>query len=235
MHPRSYEGKYFSILGDSISTLAGYNPPQNAVFYDWENKYLAGIFAPEDTWWGKIIQILGGKLLMNESYSGSLVCKHPSCEVESYGCSDARTSNLGIGATTPDVIMVLLGLNDFGCGMRLLPKTDQRKLSVFSTAYATMLEKLQKNYPQAEIWCLTLPRSHWSRHPEIEIPACRFGGHISEYCRVIQTCAQQAGCRVVDIYCPSEPYDTIDGYHPTSVGMQTIAEAVMRSLGYSDT
>lgn len=45
----NFKNKYFSILGDSISTLAGYNPPENEVFYDWANKRLAQIFAPEDT------------------------------------------------------------------------------------------------------------------------------------------------------------------------------------------
>ena len=29
-----YENRYFSILGDSLSTLSGYNPEECAVFYD---------------------------------------------------------------------------------------------------------------------------------------------------------------------------------------------------------
>lgn len=224
---RNYQNKYFSILGDSISTLAGYNPPECAVFYDWEHKLLAGIYAPEDTWWGKVIDALGGRLLVNNAYSGSTVCKHPDCEIESYGCSDARTGGLGIGELAPDVVMILLGLNDFGCGM---PVDGENGLSVFSVAYETMLAKIQKNYPQAEVWCLTLPRSHWSRNPYFEIPAYRSGGHISDYCRAIRVCAEKAGCKVVDIYRPSEPYDTIDGYHPTANGMQTIADAVLREI-----
>ena len=114
---QAYKDQYFSILGDSLSTLAGYNPPECAVFYDWNNKRLADIYAPEDTWWGKVIQALGGKLLVNHAYSGSLVCKHPACEVESYGCSDLRTGRLGLDELMPDVIMVLMGLNDFGNGM----------------------------------------------------------------------------------------------------------------------
>jgi len=95
MHTDRYQGKYFSVLGDSISTLAGWNPPDHAVFYNWEHKRPSGVLGPEDTWWGKVIDALGGQLLMNESWSGSLVCKHPRCEIESYGCSDVRTGNLG--------------------------------------------------------------------------------------------------------------------------------------------
>lgn len=224
----SYQGKYFSILGDSISTLSGYNPPECAVFYDWEHKYLSGIFAPEDTWWGHVIDALGGRLLMNNSWSGSLVCRHPQCEIESYGCSDARTSALGLGDQTPDVVMILLGLNDFGCGMPVAGKND---LSVFSVAYEIMLEKIRRNYPQAEVWCLTLPRSCWSKSPDFEAPVCRAGGHITDYCRAIRVCAEKAGCKVVDIFRPNEPYDTIDGYHPTAQGMQTIAAAVLQEIG----
>lgn len=223
----NYENKYFSILGDSISTLAGYNPPENAVFYDWANKRLADIYAPEDTWWGKVIDELGGRLLMNESWSGSLVCKHPDCEIQSYGCSDSRTGNLGIGDVQPDVVMILLGLNDFGWAMRPTPAAGENDLAVFSVAYETMLRKIKANYPRAEIWCLTLPVGCWSANPGFEPLMIRGGWHLEDYCRVIRDCAVGGGCKLLDIYCPQAPYDTIDGYHPTALGMQTIAQAVL--------
>lgn len=229
-----YQDRYFSILGDSISTLAGYNPPECAVFYDWEHKYLSGIFTPEDTWWGRVIETLGGRLLVNDAYSGSLVCKHPACEVESYGCSDTRTGRLGREQLMPDVVMVLLGLNDFGSGMRVVPGGGETGLSVFSVAYEAMLEKLKRNYPEAEIWCLTLPRSYWSKNPDFEPPACHAGWHIREYCDAIRDCAEKMGCRVVDIFQPERPYDTIDGYHPTAEGMQTLASAVLEELSKGD-
>lgn len=223
----SYQNKYFSILGDSISTLAGYNPDDCAVFYDWTNKQLSGVYAPEDTWWGKVIHTLGGHLLVNHSWSGSLVCKHPDCEIESYGCSDARTAALATPCNTPDVVMILLGLNDFGWGMRPMPAAGEQDLAVFSVAYDRMLEKLRQNYPRAELWCLTLPHSCWSKHPEVQIPLVRAGWHQMDYCRVIRSCGEQWGCRVVDIFSLDVPYDTIDGYHPNARGMQTLAEAVL--------
>lgn len=226
----NYIGKYFSILGDSISTLDGYNPPECAVFYDWANKRLSGVYAPEDTWWGQVIDALNGRLLMNNSWSGSLVCRHPDCEIESYGCSDARTASLGIGGQMPDVVMILMGLNDFGWAMRPTPAAGESGLSVFSVAYETMLAKIKANYPKAEIWCLTLPCSTWSKHPEVEIPMIRGGWHQADYCRVICSCARKAGCRVVDIFLPDEPYDTMDGYHPTAEGMKTISESVLRAI-----
>lgn len=36
MNINKYKFKKFSILGDSLSTLAGYNPPGYEVFYTWE-------------------------------------------------------------------------------------------------------------------------------------------------------------------------------------------------------
>lgn len=226
----TYQGKYFSILGDSISTLAGYNPPECAVFYDWANKYQAGIYATTDTWWGYVIDALEGRLLVNNAWSGSLVCKHPQCEIQSYGSSDARTGGLGIGPLQPDVVMVLMGLNDFGWAMRPTPTAEEADLAVFSVAYAAMLEKIHRNYPAAEIWCMTLPQSCWSKQPDFAPPMVRGGWHLEDYCQVIRQCARAAGCKLVELTRHCEPYDTIDGYHPTHGGMMTIAEVVLRSL-----
>lgn len=50
---RTYKNKLFSILGDSISTLDGYNPREYEVFYKFENCYKANIYVPQDTWWGE--------------------------------------------------------------------------------------------------------------------------------------------------------------------------------------
>ena len=227
---QTYKDRFFSILGDSLSTLAGFNPAECAVFYDWQNKRLADIYAPEDTWWGKVIDALGGRLLVNHAYSGSLVCKHPACEVESYGCSDARTSAMGLGAQAPDVVMILMGTNDWGAGMQLYPGNGKDGLNVFSVAYETMLEKIRNRYPRAEIWCLTLPRSCWRSHPDFVVPEVYAGVPFHGYCQVIRESGAKFGCRVVEICDPQNPYDTIDGFHPTAVGMQTIADAVLKSL-----
>lgn len=229
-----YKGKYFSILGDSISTLEGYNPPDYAVFYDWINKCRADVLAPCDTWWGQVIDALGGELLVNNAFSGSQVCNHPSCEIPSYGCSDARTGGLGTKERDPDVIMILVGLNDWGRGMRLTPSDGREGEFVFSVAYGIMLEKIRRNYPDAEIWCLTLPWSCWTANPDFAPPSVRLGQHIREYCDTIRACGERAGCRVIEIYHPDQPYDTIDGYHPNADGMRTLSAAVLKGLERTD-
>ena len=150
---KNYTNKYFSVLGDSISTLEGYSEPKDAVFYDSEQKRLSGVLTPGDTWWGKVIEALGGRLLVNNSWSGSTVCYHPLYEVESYACSDGRTSALSRGGDTPSVIMVHIGTNDWGAGLQI-SRYGSADLTLFSVAYGAMLKKLKDNYKNAEIWCL---------------------------------------------------------------------------------
>lgn len=199
----TYNNKKFSILGDSISTLEGYNPKENGVFYEGVNRVLAEIFRPGDTWWGRVIDDLGGELLANESFSGSTVCNHPEYEIESYGSSDTRTGALGRNGILPDVVMVFIGTNDRG---RRFPT------ELFHTEYRLMLEKIKKNAPSAELWCINLPRSA--------------SGDV--YCKAIARAAEECGGRLLDI--SSIDYTTIDELHPDSKGMKIIAEAVLSAL-----
>ena len=228
----AYEGKLFSVLGDSIITLGGYSEPADAAFYAGDKKFEAEVFTPEDTWWGIVIAALGGELLVNNSISGSMVSDHPCCFIPSYGCSEERTSSLGGSGKLPDVVMVLLGTNDWGCGVRVLPcdESESADPCVFSVAYELMLAKLKKNYPNAEIWCLTLPVSTHKQQEMIEFPYRSHGRHIEEYCAVIRNTAVKYGCGVIDLYAENMMLDTIDGYHPNLSGMKAIADAVLSNV-----
>ena len=220
-----YKNKYFSILGDSISTFEGYSQPKYAEFYNQSVKYASGVITFGDTWWGNIIDTLGGELLVNNSISGSHVCGKAGA------CSDARTSALGTEETKPDVIMVYIGTNDWGGGARIHPENgetaDER---FFSFAYRTMLEKLKRYYPEAEIWCFTLGVSARRSVDDFEFQYVRYGHHIEEYCDEIRACAKEYGCRLIDLYRNAPPFDTFDGDHPNAEGMLTISEAVLRML-----
>lgn len=66
-----YSGKYFSIMGDSISTLDGYNPKGYNVHYKNEISASSGVYGFDDTWWGIVIKHFGAKLLVNSSWSGT--------------------------------------------------------------------------------------------------------------------------------------------------------------------
>lgn len=227
-----YRNKLFSILGDSISTLDGYSEPDGMAFYAAGKKYEAQVFSPEDTWWGIVIQALGAELLVNNSISGSMVSDHPCCLIPTYACSDERTSTLGKNEKEPDVIMVMVGTNDWGCGVKPIPENDLESADpcVFSVAYSMMLDKLRTNYPRSEIWCFTLPVNSKKQNEELEFSYRSHGRHIEEYCDVIRSVSEKFGCRVVDLYSELLSFDTIDGFHPNVSGMKSIADVILSKM-----
>ena len=234
-YKKEYENKLFSIIGDSVSTFEGVTPENYEVFYTAPMKCTTNVLAAEDTWWGKVIKALGGELLVNDSWSGSLVTKHPKCEIESYGASDARTSNLGKDGKTPDVVMIYIGTNDWGWNVPVDPQAGQENdISVFKVAYDTMIKKIKKNYPQAEIWCFTLAISDGMEDCGNVHPYVRSGRALREYCCAIRESATENNCRLIELYCPEEQYETVDKYHPNRRGMQTLAKIVLDQLTESD-
>ena len=112
-----YFGKHFSVLGDSISTLEGFHPRGNAVFYDGACREKSGVWEMGDTWWGKVIEFFGGQLLVNDSWSGCRVTRREgSADPFPSGCSEKRTGRLHVGEVQPDVILIYMGINDWGSG-----------------------------------------------------------------------------------------------------------------------
>lgn len=228
----NYKDKLFSVMGDSISTLEGYSIPRGAEFYEGFKKYEANVLTTDDTWWGQVIKALGGALLVNNSFSGSTVIKHPDMTYPSYSCSDERTSSLHEGENIPDVVMIFMGTNDWGMGVKPRPENEDEgnKLNIFSCAYEAMLMKIKKNYPKAELWCFTLPVSTCKRSKIFEFPYEYGGKHIDEYCRVIRDCAEKFGCRLIELYNYGEPHDTIDYFHPNRQGMKTISDKIINQI-----
>lgn len=241
-----YYKKQISILGDSISTLDGYNPDGYKVFFIGDKCVKANVFDMKDTWWGQAIDLLGAELLVNDSWSRSRVAKlADSDRVFPSGCSDERTGNLHINDTIPDVILVYLGTNDWGYGVLPEPKMvgffdEEMQIyvdgfvppdeTVFSYAYEMMLKKLQRNYPKAEICCFTLNTSFTSQNPNFTFPAANGGVHIGIYNNIIRNAANMYGCKLVDLEKYHIAYDSIDGTHPNAEGMKTLATMVLREL-----
>lgn len=229
--------KQISILGDSISTLDGYNPEGYNLFFAGDNCTKAGVQDMSDTWWGQVINLLGAELLINNSWSGSRVSQLPGTEkLFPSGCSNERTSALHMHDTMPDVIIVYLGTNDWGYGVTPEPKDirpcDENEL-VFSCAYETMIKKLQKNYPHAEICCCTLNTTFMSANPEFNFPVAHGGVHIDVYNNIIRNVANRFECKLVDLAAYHKAYDSIDGSHPNADGMKTLATMVLRELDES--
>lgn len=225
-----YKDKLFSVLGDSVSTLEGISEPADAAFYSGINRIEAGVFGYTDTWWGKVIERLGGRLLVNNSFQGSTVIKHRLCEIPSYACSDERTSALSADGKSPDLILVFMGMNDWGCGARVTSDGEDEDPAFFSVAYRRMLTRLSENYPEARTVCLTLPVTAKRGDAAFTFPYRHGGRHIEEYNAVIRARAAEFSCLTADIYNPDAPIEAFDGFHPTADGMNAIADAVIKAM-----
>lgn len=107
-----------SVLGDSISTYEGYNPRGYAVYYDREKQYKNGMNSVYDTWWAKVNQRLRAYLCVNNSYSGSRVTGtgFPAA------CCEDRLAYLRTDTYSPDIILIYMGFNDFGNGVKIKRK-----------------------------------------------------------------------------------------------------------------
>lgn len=169
----AFAGKKISILGDSISTYSGitdgaaadttnstirynlvwggYNP-HNAAF---------GGSSVDSTWWQSTINALGADRLVNNSHSGGSVFNRALVR-----CTQLHDNTGDNAGETPDIIFVYLGTNDNNRTMgnaasllmsqiKQLGDNDSYSPTNLAEAYAVMLYRIQKAYPDAEIYCLT--------------------------------------------------------------------------------
>lgn len=239
----------FSIMGDSISTYEGCNPEGFDVFYEGERKDATGVRSVSDTWWARVIDHFGGRLLSNGSFSGSMVegAGFPAGE------SRRRVDALAADGRMPDVIMVFMGINDYGwggaraqayAGVRAVPsesyveessrcvagRAETRALQGFSEAYASMLSRMRDRYPKASIWCCTLCPGRVSGEADPTF-AWRFRGiSLAAYNEAIRSAARKHGCRVVDFAAYGLDYDAVDGTHPSNAGMKQIAAMAIDAM-----
>lgn len=233
MKNTTYKNKYFSVVGDSISTLEGSNPDGYNVFYYGERKDMADIHSPSDTWWGKVISHFGAKLLVNASWSGSWVAKLPDRdELFPSGCSDERTSCLHRDGIMPDVIIVYLGTNDFMFGAPLTYKGNIQRLKdqSFAYAYGKMLDKIKLNYPHAEIFCCTLCKAYMEKDPSFRFDENRWNSTMEDFNAIVRSTAKEKGVHLTDLYAHGTAYDSIEGCHPTKKGMETLSELMLKEM-----
>lgn len=226
-----YRGKYFSVVGDSISTLYGFIPDGYALYYIPETMKLAGIESEKDTWWGQIISRLGGRLLKNNSWSGSTVSYHAEFTPGSFACLDSRMSLLGDGDIKPDVIMIYMGVNDWATGTPIEADGDMEERESFAGSYRIMLDLIKQHYPDAEVWCIAPAVSTLRGDPNFEFPYCLGGRHIREYADAIGKVAAEKGCIFVDANRNTKLVDALDGIHPDKNGMETLADEILTFRG----
>lgn len=209
-------GKSLSILGDSISTFAGYSNNtdynstigDNAVYYSGTNS----IVDVNETWWMQTINRMGMTLNVNNSWSGDKVTERGlSRAVELDNNND----------TSPDIIAVYFGVNDFRVGV---------SLEVFAEQYANMVSSMKEKYPDAEICLFSLvytSRVNSGINPrDIEL-----------YNEVIKQIANDTNCCFVDLYNNSgineenfSEYMADGDLHPNYFGMDCITQCFIDAL-----
>lgn len=229
--PNPLFGKKISILGDSVSTYWGSNPMGYQVFYDERRCRSAGMHSVEDTWWMKVIRSTGGKILVNNSCAGSRVSGNGLYA----GNSNYRLQNLGCNNELPDVILVAMGINDYGNAVPIAPETRDRTggnylTSYFKSSYQIMLWRLRCMYPQSVIYCSTLCYGTLGESLANPFPGERYGIKLKEYNQAIRECAQEYGCRVADLERVQKYYESIDGAHPSAKGMMQLAQGWIRAI-----
>lgn len=219
-----------SIVGDSISTYAGYNPSNCAVYYDEAKQQANGLMSVRDTWWYQVINRLGGQLCVNQSYSGSRV----SGEVFPSASCEERLSQLHTNQAMPDTILLYIGFNDFGNGVKIHKDDRPKQISdCFEDSYAAMLEKIQQFYPAATVICGTLLQTYVKDRDTWQFPEACAGIHIDRYNDTIRNLVDEKNRKnimLADLAATGVRYETLDGAHPTVNGHRTIAEAWVSCL-----
>ena len=206
--------KRISILGDSVSTFAGYTPAE-ALFYDAWRQGETGVTSSDDTWWMQVIQGMGGILGVNNSYAGSTV----SGSLASSGTSERRLRALGEEGE-PDMILVAMGANDWGFGVH--PQE-------FEYEYRRMLQRLRRLYPQVELWCATLLRGKPVQEEEMFF---NVDSVLSPdiYSEIIRKTVLEEGLKLADLASYHAEYETVDGVHPNKEGMKMISCLWLKEL-----
>lgn len=223
-----------SIIGDSISTFEGYNPPNYAVYYDKEKQALNGLTSVYDTWWAKVNQSIHAYLCVNNSYSGSRV----TGKAFPAASSSERISRLRTMAYTPDIVLINIGFNDFGSGVKVRKKRaslfKRADCSYFEEAYELMIEQIKEQYPRAKVVCGTILRSKLKTDEKWTFPEEYAGVPLEDYNYVIRQTASKKNVFLADVAAYESRYETLDGTHPTAEGHQTIANAWLKCLLESD-
>lgn len=124
-------GKTISIMGDSISTYAGWSDSRPITSPEYANRYGEAYYGPAggdyhntdllvtDTWWHQAAAELGAEVLMSNATnsSGLLHASYPSDEAWEQYLKDmlaykSRPEYMGYNGKSPDIIALYIGSND---------------------------------------------------------------------------------------------------------------------------
>lgn len=239
VHPNlaNLEGKVISILGDSISTFAGYIPVADGFNREHLARYPQDNLLTDvnETWWMQIINQLDAKLGINDSWRGATVSGAHAVTTGSTGENAAMHNLTGIqnlGSNgTPDVILFYGGTNDLAHVSKVgtfdpdtAPDTvdlTTQKWDNLADGYVHTLLRLRYFYPDAQIVAMlpTYTNGYYSDEK------------LAEGNAVLAIICEYYGIPYVDLrYCGISTEDLPDNIHPDATGMDYITQAVMDAM-----
>lgn len=247
----AFAGKKISILGDSISTYTDISSGiaadttntsirDNIVWYGYDPRYPEfGGSSCDSTWWQRTINTLGATRLVNNSNSGESVF-----DAVKGRCMQLHDNTGDNAGETPDIIFIYLGTNDYYRTMgsaAALRMSDIKQNgdnpsytpTTFAEAYAIMLYRIQKTYPDAEIYCLT-NLERFGAKVELTHAASKV---IREVAALFDEVYVADICTEAGIYYDAEDYLTYvpldqggKSIHPGVKGMEAISQVLMSTI-----
>lgn len=221
--------KKLSILGDSISSFAGYIPDGNVSFFP--NAFITDV---SQTWWKKLLRLSEGtiELLVDNAWSGSRVSTTDGEDAAGV----TRSTQLHSGNVKPDIIINYIGINDFDykvdIGTYDFKSTLPTSTDTFSEAYVVMLQNETENYPDAKIYCCTLP---YNTRNDGTMPRTNTKSYLSEYNEVIRKASELFGAELIKLdriglNANNHTHYLGDGLHPKPAGMNLIANKIYKAI-----
>jgi len=236
------QGKYVSIFGDSICTFNGVANDVSANSTIGINKqyYPAGnVRSADETFWMQLVQEYGMKLLVNNSWSGSCVIPVKP-DGAGYGSRATQLhADAGVNSgKNPDIIICNMGTNDilsdkpvgtmdamtFAWAQQYVEGQMTVAPPSFAAGYAVMLEKVTRQYPDADIFLINM------------LVSSTIGIEKSEkYNKVVNAAAEHYGCQIVDLthcYMSGANYAAYsnDDLHPNKSGMDLWTNLVAETM-----
>ena len=216
------KNKTIAIYGDSLSTFEGW-VPEDALFY--YPIYSQDVKCVDKTWWQLLINKAELKLHTNVSYSGSTVCGNQT----SCGVNDTRLSKLIVDGKTPDIIIILLGINDVCSG---------HDVNEFKESYKLMISKIRTLCPNTDIFINNL---HYETASDGSGNAPESYTHIGlrdEYNKIFKEIAKEEKLPLIDLESIiTKETDSFgnkmnvgDNIHFKAKGMETVCDAAYKVL-----
>lgn len=206
------------IFGDSYSTFQGFIPEGYEIYYSPEGHPESGVGEVGKTWWHRVCEAAELELVLNNSWSGSTIgytgySNSDTSKTSSFIHRLRELSEGGFFEENPvDTVFVFGGTNDDWSGAPL----GEEKYSDFCEedlffvlpGIADFLFEVKNTFPHADIYCLI------NTELKGEITHC------------LEKSCVEYGITPVHF----DAIEKING-HPTALGMEQIAQAVLCALG----